>query len=202
MTKKLLFTAAVVLASAGMSQTALAQGNSNRQEEKVTLCHRTNSVKNPYVKITVDQSAVDGNEKSDHFGEHKGPIATSEAVAQQLKNDKTEWGDIIPPVEGVHEGLNWTAEGQAIFNNDCKFAQQQRPNQPVRQQDGTTPGQTLGGRTTRGGGAGAGAQVESPVGGVQAGAGGMAGSVAGSLFGLGSSLAALAYGALRLRKNG
>jgi len=100
---------------------ASAQGN----EDKVTICHRTNSATNPYVSITVDQSAVDGvsgnsGNEADHFGEHKGPLASSEAVAQNLKDNGIEWGDIIPPVPPFHNGLNWPA-GQAILENDCNF---------------------------------------------------------------------------------
>lgn len=96
------------------------------QDDKVTICHRTNSVTNPYVEITVDEDAVDGQAgkskgQPDHYGEHKGPVATSEEVAQGYKDDKIEWGDIIPPVPGYHEGLNWTEEGQAIYNNGCNF---------------------------------------------------------------------------------
>ncbi|MDQ2973226.1 MAG: hypothetical protein M3Q79_01965 [bacterium] len=88
--------------------------------DKVTICHRTNSVKNPYVKITVDASAVDGEGNNDHT-QHTGPVATSEEVAQALKNDKTKWGDIIPSEEdgGVGDGLNWGTDGQAVFNNNC-----------------------------------------------------------------------------------
>lgn len=40
------------------------------------------------------------------------------------KEDDFNWGDIIPPVEGVEgleEGLNWTEEGQAIWENGCKI---------------------------------------------------------------------------------
>src|SRR5262245_20064508 len=37
---------------------------------KVTLCHRTGSQHNPYVKITVDVAgAYDG-----HYSEHQGPV--------------------------------------------------------------------------------------------------------------------------------
>lgn len=93
---------------------------------KVTICHRTDSATNPYVKITVDDDAVDGQAAShgnhaDHYGEHKGPLAYSEAYAQQLKDSHIEWGDIIPPVAPYHSGQNWDTQGQTILNNGCKF---------------------------------------------------------------------------------
>jgi hypothetical protein len=95
------------------------------QEHKVTICHRTDAVKNPYVKISVDSSAADAQPpaQGDHALEHQGPIASSEAVAQSLKDQHIEWGDIIPPHDNF-AGLNWTAAGQAIFRNDCKVPQQ------------------------------------------------------------------------------
>ncbi|HKY15261.1 MAG TPA: hypothetical protein VJM33_10080 [Microthrixaceae bacterium] len=82
---------------------------------KVTICHRTASHTNPYVKITVAQDAVDGDlandhGQGDHFLEHLGAIGPLEVG---------EWGDIIPPIPGVHGGLNWGPVGQAIFARFC-----------------------------------------------------------------------------------
>lgn len=75
-------------------------GNNN-EHNKVTLCHATGSATNPYVEITVDANAA----VSGHSGHS---------------------GDIIPPFtyndHGTTKnfaGLNWTTDGQAIFNNHC-----------------------------------------------------------------------------------
>jgi hypothetical protein len=115
--------AALAVGSIGVLS-ASAQGG---QEDNVFICHRTDAANNPYSTITVDVSSIDGisgNEpggQGDHFLEHTGPLASTEEVAQALKDAGIEWGDIIPPVEGVHGGLNFTAEGQAILENDCNF---------------------------------------------------------------------------------
>src|SRR5687767_4239556 len=93
---------------------------------KITICHRTNSATNPYVEITIAREAADGlagnsGNQADHFGEHEGPLASSLEVAQDLKDDQIEWGDIIPDVDDdgnamPHSGLNWTAAGQAMWS--------------------------------------------------------------------------------------
>jgi hypothetical protein len=95
-------------------------------EHKVKICHRTDSDTNPYVIESPDEAAVDGNSGNDHGNgdhllDHVGPV-----WAPGLKDQKIEWGDIIPPFyeDGVtltgYPTLNWTAAGQAIFYNDCE----------------------------------------------------------------------------------
>jgi uncharacterized repeat protein (TIGR01451 family) len=94
---------------------------------KITICHRTGSVKNPYVQITVAREAAGdpGGEHqagSDHFGQHTGPI-----FDPNVHQQGDRWGDIIPDVDDdgnamPHDGLNWTAQGQAIWRAGCEFA--------------------------------------------------------------------------------
>ena len=95
-------------------ESLLFQGNPT----KTTICHATNSDNNPYVVNTVDNKAADGQPpaKGDHYLEHQGPI--------WHPGIQGKWGDIIPPYDNAgnplgHNGLNWTPEGIAIWENGC-----------------------------------------------------------------------------------
>jgi LPXTG-motif cell wall-anchored protein len=89
---------------------------------KVTLCHATNSVSNPYTMITVDPASI---VKGKGHGGHDGPVFVA---GETQKGD--DWGDIIPPFDHTYRkggqthrdhypGMNWTAEGRAIFDAGC-----------------------------------------------------------------------------------
>ena len=128
-------TAGIAAATLGMGLLALpfAAGASATQpdpEHKVTICHRTNSVTNPYVVETVDEASVNSDSGDDHGqGDHHihtGPVFDS-GTEYPAPHNGDQWGDIIPPfyADGVTPGywdtLNWNEAGQAIFANDCNL---------------------------------------------------------------------------------
>ena len=89
--------------------------------DKVMICHATSAIVNPYNKINVSVKAADGisgnsGNSADHYGQHKGSI-----FDPAVNDNGDDWGDIIPPIFGAHDGLNWTTLGQTIYNNpDCE----------------------------------------------------------------------------------
>lgn len=113
MVKKIAFVVVVALLAA-FAMVKVVGGAPPDSGPRVTICHGTNSVTNPYEVRTVDPNSVSA---SGHAG-HTGPVATSQAVAQVLKDAHINWGDIIPPTAGFPSGLNYAA-GQSIVDDGC-----------------------------------------------------------------------------------
>ena len=95
-------------------------GGSSEPDRKVTICHRTHAVTNPYVRITVDYNSV--NKKSGHQGHDEifaGQHVFAGAASYPRAKDKL-WGDIIPPdPSGLNrwKPLNWFEGGKAIYES-------------------------------------------------------------------------------------
>lgn len=139
--KKILSCLAIVVPSAAffVPQAAVAAPPAN--SNNVTICHRTHSVTNPYVRITVDQRSV-GNANSKHGGGAHDYWASSLYASKPNPNvydpSKTypandkKWGDIIAfaDVSGNAltgsalnvAGLNNTGIGAQIFNGTGAYA--------------------------------------------------------------------------------
>ena len=101
----------LALGVVGVAGAALSDSDWSLVEPKVFICHATNDENDPYNKIEVAQSSVDGRGHDNHTGPVWYPGAKDAGVA---------WGDIIPPIDGVTAGLNWSS-GQATFNNGCEL---------------------------------------------------------------------------------
>lgn len=174
--------------SATVTLTQPCGGMGGGEEDKVTLCHATGSTTNPYEKITIDNSGA----YNGHYTEHKGPVYPGSGGS---------WGDIIPPFtfdENTYQ-LNWDTAGQAIYRNYCKLV-------VGGMGGGTNPTVTTTAVTTNvapTGGRGATqqqAQVQAPVGAVNAGFGDSSTNALNSfsLVGMISSMALAGLGMRRL----
>ena len=96
---------------------------------KITICHRTHSVTNPYRMITVSTNAV--NKARGHKVHTGGVFVTSSGyyMTDGGSNAKV-WGDIIPggdsagiSYNGTNSiGYNWTATGKAFFPGGANAA--------------------------------------------------------------------------------
>ena len=121
-----------LIGAVGVSALIVIPSVSATPSDKVTICHATSATNNPYVVNTVSTSSVDefGNPDLNGHGDHTGPVYSD--------GMDSGWGDIIPPFEdsksGVSfAGLNWSAEGQAIWNAGCN---------PVKPSPTPTPTET------------------------------------------------------------
>ncbi len=93
---------------------------------RVTICHRTHAVTNPYRLITVNANAADGVGNSDHTGhddayESDGTVYPIFDPTVSYPSNQKHWGDIIPPVRNSL-GLNWTEPGaQEIYSGSGEY---------------------------------------------------------------------------------
>ena len=83
---------------------------SEARSGKTTICHRTNSIQNPYRRITVSNSSLNSGHKK-----HIGTVWTTSSV-----QGGTKWGDIIPDATAGGDNTNdlnfaGDAVGQAIW---------------------------------------------------------------------------------------
>lgn len=127
----LIFLAVVAACAVPLSVSA------QRREDRIRICHATDSHTNPYTNPDVDPDAVDGddgndNGQGDHYLTHNGPV-WFEGIADH------SWGDIIPPIENVHQGKNWTEEGQRVHGNGCSFRFEQEPTPTPEATPSATP---------------------------------------------------------------
>ena len=115
----------LVLALGGVSAIRAAAA----PQDKVTICHATSSVTNPYVQNTVNENAIvkpNGTPKG--HGAHTGPVYPEPG-----------WGDIIPSFEytndhggtSVYPGLHWDTDGQAVWNGGCLVVPTEPPPEPI-----------------------------------------------------------------------
>lgn len=110
----MLLVAAALLASGLYAAAAVAGNHGSAESGHVTICHRTGSHQNPYVLISPSVAGV----YHGHYSQHN-----EHAVFPSTASDG-KWGDIIPPFQykGVTYSLNWNAEGQAVWSNECRPA--------------------------------------------------------------------------------
>lgn len=99
-----------------------------KPQDKVTICHATSSVTNPYVQNTVNENAiVKPNGETKGHGEHAGPVYPEPG-----------WGDIIPSFQytndhggtSTYPGLHWDTDGQAVWNGGCLVVPTEPPPEP------------------------------------------------------------------------
>ncbi len=76
---------------------------------KVEICHRTSAIKNPYRRIRISESAINGG-----HSRHTGGVFD---VANPASN--SGWGDIYKSNKPPGREANWTTAGLAIFGIDA-----------------------------------------------------------------------------------
>jgi hypothetical protein len=113
----------LVIALVGLPLVASAKPSSGGHP--ITICHRTDSETNPYVRKTVDASSTDVAGHEGHTG----------SLWYNGHPKEPKWGDIIPPtdddVDFAVTPLNWSTMGQAMWHNNCESPYGPPPGQPT-----------------------------------------------------------------------
>ena len=124
--KKFFSCLAIVVPSVAFVVPQVAVAAPPANSNNVTICHRTHSVTNPYVRITVDQRSV-GNANSKHGGGAHDYWASSLYASKPNPNvfnpaktypaNDKKWGDIIAFTDVSGNALTGTALNVAGLNN-------------------------------------------------------------------------------------
>lgn len=138
-TATLIAVSLVVVGSSFKAPKVVHAGNS----DKVTICHRTHSVTNPYRRITVARSSVvnaNGHQTASHDAYSSILYPSGKPVPNVFNKSMTytpapekKWGDIIPPVDVSNDDLpgnpelNWSngagdLRGIDIYNGTGAYA--------------------------------------------------------------------------------
>jgi hypothetical protein len=122
----------VALTVGSISASAVAGGNgpgtNHDASATVTICHRTNSPKHPYVEQRVAAQAVLRG-----HGRHHAAASVWSPAMSKMRGKHKKWGDIIPAfdVDGQHfAGLNLETKGgtdgdtsgQEILDAHCQVS--------------------------------------------------------------------------------
>ena len=123
MKKFLLSLAAAIAVTVGVAVATTSVDAEKPVSDNIQICHASNSAANPYTNQSTDPDSLgsgNGGDHSQHVGSFPdgGPVASTTVLAALYKATDIVWGDIIPP-NGDYAGLNWTPEGQAVYNNGC-----------------------------------------------------------------------------------
>ena len=124
--KKILLSLAIVVPAVAVVVPQVAVAAPPANSNNVTICHRTHSVTNPYVRITVDQRSV-GNANSKHGGGAHDYWASSLYASKPNPNvfnpaktypaNDKKWGDIIAFTDVSGNALTGSALNVAGLNN-------------------------------------------------------------------------------------
>ena len=111
----------------------LSSSAANRNSEKVTICHRTSAVTNPYRMITVSVNSIVSNNGHDNTVHNHEVNSANPGVFNPAGQpngvyapNAKKWEDIIPAffynvtqgqtvTRTYFAGRNWTTEGKAIY---------------------------------------------------------------------------------------